>query len=452
MIVIVNDFEMKTTGCGPDPVSATSTSNSSHNTNDSSSLYKLRTNRNKPNCAWCRNHGITIPVKAHKRSCKNRDCVCAMCHVVREAGRYRALQLRIWREAEKERKLRETDRDMKSDKSRETATPFAPGTDSKAVSESGARPSLNGRYTAQNPSTSPAPNAIRNIIPPPQLQRQLTRQYYQDFESCTPLNAADTIVEGRRESLSSSNSTSGKTQPVVRSDLQNSSFSTIPLQQLSYWPQISNKTRPIVPHAWMTNHSVTVPPPQSIQCGESFTNSGPITTAAVLVADMCSIFSGSDSVSSSGSTSGRTLPIDPGTYTNIASSFIQPLQQYLPFSPACCFTNYAPQPQAATTMTDLLPMIDGRGSVSSSSTTNTTVPNVPNVCMDTRDGTDFHSIKSLSASSTSKVSRTQPVTPSAGTNDSSTSISTWQPVTRPSHESCETCQALAQRARLAMVL
>jgi hypothetical protein len=25
-------------------------------------------------------------------------------------------------------------------------------------------------------------------------------------------------------------------------------------------------------------------------------------------------------------------------------------------------------------------------------------------------------------------------------------------VTRPSHESCETCQALAQRARLAMVL
>lgn len=454
MIVIVNDLEMKTKGSRSDPVSAASTSNSQHDTNTS---YSLQKRRGKPTCARCKNHGFSIPVKGHKGICPQRDCPCVMCYVVSEGGRYRAMQLAIWRDREKQ--ARETDRDTssqnKSYKFPQAATPPVPGTDSNAVAGRDALLSLYGCCSAQNPSTSPAPNASRNIISPPQHQHQLTRWYHQDFESYTPLNAADTIVEERRKSLSSSISITGKTQSVLPSDKQNNHFSIIPPEQLSY----------------MTNHRVTIPQPQpkpqlSIPCGERYTNSGPFTTAPALVTDMCSIKTGSDSLSSSGSTSGMTLPIDSGTYTNIASSIIQPPQQYLQLPPACC--QYAPQLQVVTPMTDSLPMIDGSGSVSSSSATNTTVPSVPNIYMLTPDGTipppdtkrefsllcknrfasyrprkiaeapvtDFRSIDSLSSSFTSKTSRTLPVISGARTNDGSTSIPQRQPVMRQTQWSC----------------
>lgn len=439
---------MKTKGFRSDPVTAASTSNSSYDTNTSSSLHNRR---GKPTCARCRNHGIFIPVKGHKRICPCRNCTCFMCYVVAQGGRYRAIQLAIWRDGEKQ--LRETDRVTSSQngsyKSPQAATPPVPGTDSNAVAGRDALLSSYGCCSAQNPPTSPAPNASRIIIPQPQHQHQLTRWYHQDFDSYTPLNAADTIVDERRKSLPSSSSIIGKTQSVLPSDKQNNPFSIIPPEQLSY----------------MTNHSITIPSPQpksqlSIPCGERFTNSGPFTTAPDLVTDMCSIKSGSDSLSSSGSTSSKTLPIDSGTYTNIASNIIQPPQQYLQLPPACC--QLAPQLQAVTPMPDLLPMIDGSGSISSSSTSNTTVPNVPNVCMHSPGGTipqpdtkrqfsllcknrfepyrprktaeapvtDFRSIDSLSSSFTSKTSRTLPVIPSAWTNDGSTSIPQRQPVMR----------------------
>jgi doublesex- and mab-3-related transcription factor 4/5 len=459
---------MNTTGSRPEPVSVASTSNSSYDTNTSSSLHNRRT---KPTCARCRNHYLLTPVKGHKRSCRYRDCTCVKCHVVAEGGRFRAMQLWIWRHVERQRRamlgekkrLRKTDRDMssetESDKFCETATPSAPGTDSNAVAESDAFPSLYGCYTVQNPSTSHAPNAIR-IIPPPQLQQRLTPRYHPHFESDTPLNAAETMVEETRKSLSSI-SISAETQSVVPSDLQNNSFCTIPHQQLSHMPQNSSETQPGVSTAWMTNHSVTIPPTQSIPW---FTNSGPFTTAATPVTDMCSTRSGSYSLSPAGSTSG------PGTYNNIASSIIQQSQQYPQFSPACCqgSTNYALQPQAVSPKTDLLSMRDGSGSLSSSFTTNTTVPNVPNVCKSTpcatipqpntkiktsRFGknsfapytplndaadprTDFRSVDSLSSSFTSKISGTQPVIPSDRTNVGRTSIPTCQPVMRPSQCSC----------------
>jgi len=444
---------MKTRGSRPDPgISAASNSNR----NTSSNLHRLRT---KPNCARCRNHKEITPVKGHKRFCPNRNCSCFKCYVVTEGGKYRALQLRNWREDEKE--LRETDRDTSSetdsDKFRETAIPTAPGTDSRTVTKSDALLSLCGYYSARNPFTSNAPNAIHNIIPPPQLQHRLTRWCHQDFERYTPLNTADTIVEERTESPPSSISLSEKTQPIVNGDLQNYHFSKIPPQQISYRPQSSSKTQPSEPTAWMTNHSFTVPLPQSIPRGERFTNTGPMTTVA-LVTDMCSIKSGSDSLTPSGS-SGRTSPIYPGTYTNIATSIIEPLQQNLQFPPAGCHssTNYPSQAQVATPTTDLLSMIGGSGSVSSSSTTKTTVPNVPNVCMHAVGGkipphntkaqnrfatyrprniVNFHSIDSLSSSSTSKIRGAPPIMPSAWTNVSRTSVPAQLPVMRPSECSC----------------
>ena len=437
VIVTVNNLEMKTKRSQPDPVSAASTRNSSHNTDTSSSLRKPRT---KPTCARCRNHRILTEVKGHKRICPRRDCKCFKCHVVAEGGKFRAMQLAIWRSQKKQ--LWETDRNTSSQtdshKSLEEATPPVPGTDSNAVADSDALLSLYGCYSAQNPSTSPAPNTIRNVIPPP--QHQLTRWYNQNFESYAPLNAADTIVEERRESLPSSISISGKTQSVLPNDLQNNPFSTIPPEQLSY----------------MTSHSVTIPPPQptsrlSIPCGERFTNSGPFTKASALLTDTYSIKSGRDLLSSSGSTSGRTSPIDSNNYTNIASSIIQPQQQYLNLPPACC--HYARQLQAATPMTDLLSVIDGSGSVSSSFATNTTVPNVPNTkrqfSLLCKNGfapypqliaeapvTDFRSIDSLSSSFTSKTSRTLPVIPIAWTNDDRTSLPTRQPVMRQTQCPC----------------
>lgn len=465
---------MNTTGSRPDPVSAASTSNSLYDRNTSS---RLRNGRTKPTCARCRNHYILTPVKGHKRSCRYRDCTCVNCQVVAEGGRLRAMQLWIWRQVEKQRKamlgekktLRKTDRDTssetESDKFRETATPSAPGTNSNAVVESDAFPSLYGCYTAQNPSTSHAPNAIR-IIPPPQLQHRLTRWYHPYFESDTPLNVAETRVEEIRKSLPPI-SINGETQPVVPSDLQNNPFSTTAPQQLSYMPHSGIESQPVVPTAWMTNHNVKIPPTQSIPW---FTNSGPITTAATPVTDVSSINSGGYSLSSPGSTNGRTLPIGPGTYSNITSSIIQQSQQCPQFSPACCqgSTNYALQPQAVTPKTNLLSLKGGGGSVSSSSTTNTTVPTVPNDCTRTPCATipqpntkmkssrlvknrfapypplnvaedpptDFRSIESLSSSFSPKISGTLLVIPSDRTNVGRTSIPTCQPVMRPSQCSC----------------
>nr|BCX65401.1 protein doublesex [Reticulitermes speratus] len=447
---------MNTTDSGFDPgTSAASTSNSLHNTNTNSSFQNLRT---KPTCARCRNHYILIPVKGHKRSCEFRNCTCFKCHVVAEGGKLRAIQLAIWRAVERDRKAkkcekekqREPDRDTpsetESDKYRETATPAVPGTDSHSVADCDVLPALYGCYSAQNLSINAATNASRNIIQPPQLENQLPRRYNQYFENYRPVNTTDTIVD-----------------PVTP-------------QQLSYRPQISGKTQPNVPTAWMSNPSFTILPPQpklqlSIPCGETFTNSGPLTTTAALVTDICSIKGGSDSLSSSGYTSGRTLPIDPSTSTNIARSTIQPPQRYLQLPPSCChnFTNHVSQPHAAPPRTDLLSMIDGSGSLSSSgSTSNTTVPIVPSVCMNTPictipppstttefsllcsnkfthgdplnivdgPGTDFRSIDSLSSSFTSKSSRTLPVIPSAWMNVARPTLPPRQPVTRPSQWSC----------------
>lgn len=374
--------------------------------------------------------------------------------------------------------------ETESDKYQETATQSAPGTDSQSVADRDVLPGLYGCYSAQDMPTNPAANASRNIIPQPQLQHQLPRQYHQDFENYRPLNTADTIGdpvthslsnEERTDSASSSGSTSGgRIQPVVPSDWKNP-CSKISPQQLSYRPEISGKTQPSVPTGWMTNPSVTIPPLQpklqlSITCGETFTNSGPLTTTTALVTDICSIKNDSDSLSSSAYTIGRTLPVNPSTCINIAHSTIQPSQRYLQLSPSCChnFTNYVSQPQASPPGTNLLSMIDGSVSLPSGSTSNIVLPNVPSVCMNTPSstipppgtktefsllcsskftqsgplniaecpGTDFRSIDSLSSSFPPKSSGTLPVITSAWMTAARTTIPQRQLVMRPPQWSC----------------